>query len=66
MHEFDYLPILLVYETYIPIKRKDSREISVRSQNYVNQKENYAKLLYKCDTMPKKRNVNIHLAIITK
>ena len=29
MHEFDYLPILLVYETYIPIKRKDSREISV-------------------------------------
>ena len=36
MHEFDYLHILLVYETYIPIKRKDSREISVHIQNYVN------------------------------
>ena len=40
MHEFDYLPILLVYETYIPIKRKNSREVSVHSQNYVNEREN--------------------------
>ena len=64
MHEFDYLPILLVYETYIPIKRK---EISVHIQNYLIMKEKIGtKQLAKYDTMPKKCNVNIHLAIITK
>ena len=39
MHEFDYLPILLVYEINLHIKRKDSREISVHTQNYVIMKE---------------------------
>ena len=40
MHEFDYLRTYLASLWNIPIKRKDSREVSVHSQNYVNEREN--------------------------